>query len=65
MVHPLWWKDGSVVYSCWWDSPEQSFLGSSSLGLMTDFYCLKFETPPSVDAQVPIFIYPRNMAAQL
>jgi hypothetical protein len=38
------WRDGSVVYNCRWSLPAQSFLGPSSLGLVTIFYCLRFET---------------------
>jgi hypothetical protein len=40
----LWWQDRSVVYSCCWPSPAQSFLGPSPVGLTTIFYCLRFET---------------------
>jgi hypothetical protein len=29
---------------------------------MTIFYCLRFETPPNLEGQVPVFISPRNMA---
>jgi hypothetical protein len=41
---PLWREDGSVVYNCCWPSPAQSFSGPSPLGLVTIFYCLRFET---------------------
>jgi hypothetical protein len=34
----------SVVYNCCWASPAQSFSGPSPTGLMTIFYCLRFET---------------------
>jgi hypothetical protein len=37
----------SVVYSCCWASPAQSFSGPNPAGLMTIFYCLKFETSPT------------------
>jgi hypothetical protein len=32
-------EDGSVVCSCCWPSPEQSFSGQSCLGLATIFHC--------------------------
>jgi hypothetical protein len=41
---PLWREDGSVVYSCCWPSPAQSFLGASPVGLVAILYCLRFET---------------------
>jgi hypothetical protein len=44
---PFWRKDGSVVYNCCWSSPAQSFSGPSPSGLMTVFYCLRFEIPPT------------------
>jgi hypothetical protein len=34
----------SVVCSCGWPSPAQSFSGPSPVGLVTIFYCLRFET---------------------
>jgi hypothetical protein len=34
----------SVIYNYCLDSPAQSFLGPSPLGLATIFYCLRFET---------------------
>jgi hypothetical protein len=40
----LWREDGSVVYNCCWPSPAQSFSGPSPVGLVTIFYCLRFET---------------------
>jgi hypothetical protein len=45
MGHPLWREDGYVVYNCCWPSPAQSFLSLSPTGLMTIFYCLRFESP--------------------
>jgi hypothetical protein len=33
-----------MVYNCCWVSPAQPFSGPSPLGLVTVFYCLKFET---------------------
>jgi hypothetical protein len=47
MQHPLWREAGSVVYNCCWSSPAQSFSGPTSAGLVSTFYCLKFETPPT------------------
>jgi hypothetical protein len=42
--HCLWQEDGSVIYNFRWHSPAQSFLGPSPVGLVTIFYCLRFET---------------------
>jgi hypothetical protein len=47
MGFPLWREDRSVIYSCFWVSPAQSFSGKRSAGLMTKFYCPKFQTLPS------------------
>jgi hypothetical protein len=55
--HPLWLEGGSVVYSCSWSLPVQSFLGLSPAGLMTIFCCLRFETPPTWRARSP-YLYP-------
>jgi hypothetical protein len=41
---PLWREDGSVVCNCYWLSPAQSFSGSSLVGLVAIYYCLRFET---------------------
>jgi hypothetical protein len=41
---PLWWEDGSVVYSYSRASPRSSFSGTSAAWLMTMFYSLRFET---------------------
>jgi hypothetical protein len=57
MWHPLWREDGSVIYNCRWSSPAQSFSGPSPAGLMTIFYCLRFETPPTWRARSP-YLYP-------
>jgi hypothetical protein len=38
-------------------SPAQSFSGPSPAGLMTTFYCLRFETPPNLEDHFPV--YPR------
>jgi hypothetical protein len=40
-------ENGSAVYNCCWSSPAQSFLGPSPEGLVTIFYSLIFETPPT------------------
>jgi hypothetical protein len=40
----LWRKDGSVIYNCCWLSPAQSFSGPNPVGLVTIFYCLRYET---------------------
>jgi hypothetical protein len=40
----LWREDGSIVYNCCWSSPAQSFSGPSPVGLVTIFFCLRFET---------------------
>jgi hypothetical protein len=45
-------EDGAVVYNCCWPSP-----GPSPAGLMTTFYCLRFETPPTWRARSP-YLYP-------
>jgi hypothetical protein len=65
MGHPPRWEDGSVVYNCCWLSPALSFSDPSTVGLITIFCCLRFETPPNLQGQVPIFINPRNRVAQL
>jgi hypothetical protein len=41
---PLWREDGSAFCVCCWPSPAQSVSGPSPLGLVTVFYCLRFET---------------------
>jgi hypothetical protein len=50
MGRSLWRENGSTVYSCWWSSPAQSYLGPS---LVTMLYCLRFETPPTWRARSP------------
>jgi hypothetical protein len=47
----------SIVYNCCWFSPAQSFSGPSPVGLMTIFYCLMFDTPPTWRARSP-YLYP-------
>jgi hypothetical protein len=46
-----------VVYNCCWTSPAQSFLGPSPAGLVTTFYCLRFEIPSTWRARSP-YLYP-------
>jgi hypothetical protein len=48
---------GWVVYNSCWFSPAQSFSGPSPAGLMTTFYCRRFETPPTWRARFP-YLYP-------
>jgi hypothetical protein len=43
--------------NCCWPSPAQWFPVSSPAGLMTMFYCLRFETPPTWRARSP-YLYP-------
>jgi hypothetical protein len=52
----LWREDESLVYSCNWKSPAQSFSGPSPAGFIT-IYCLKFETPPTWRARFP-YLFP-------
>jgi hypothetical protein len=58
MQHPLWREDGSAVYNCCWSSPAQSFSGQNPAGLMTTFYCLRFETPLTWKARSPYLYHP-------
>jgi hypothetical protein len=46
-------ENGSAFYSCFWFSPAQSFLGPSPAGLVTIFYCLRFDIPPTWRARSP------------
>jgi hypothetical protein len=62
---PLWREVGSVVFSCCWASPGQLFSGVSPMGLISIFSCLYFWDSPNLEGQVPVFISPRNTAAQL
>jgi hypothetical protein len=54
----------SAVYNFCWSSLAQSFSGPSLTGLVTIFYCLRFETL-HLEGQVPTFISLGNRAAQL
>jgi hypothetical protein len=40
----FWWEDGSVISTCCWPLPGQSFSGPSPVKLMNIFYCLRFGT---------------------
>jgi hypothetical protein len=42
----LWYENGSVVYNCSWPSPAKLFLRSSPAGLISIFYCIRFENLP-------------------
>jgi hypothetical protein len=50
-------ENGSAVYNCCWVSPAQSFLAPSTAGLVTIFYCLRFENPPTWRTRSP-YLYP-------
>jgi hypothetical protein len=49
--------DDSIVYNCCWPSPAQSFPGLNPAGLMTIFYCLRFESLPTWRDMSP-YLYP-------
>jgi hypothetical protein len=49
---------GLSFLNCCWSSPAQSFSGPSPAGLMTTFYCLKFEIPPTWRARSPYLYTP-------
>jgi hypothetical protein len=53
----VWREDGSVVYKCYWFWPAQSLSRPSPVGLMTIFYCLRFQTPPTRWARSP-YLHP-------
>jgi hypothetical protein len=53
----------NLLYNCFWSLPEQSLLGRSPTKLKTTFYCLIWDSP-NLEGQVPVFISPRNRAAQ-
>jgi hypothetical protein len=46
MGRPLWPEDGSVIYSCCWTSPTQSFSGPSSAGLSLSTFPPLIISPP-------------------
>jgi hypothetical protein len=56
----LWREEGSAVYHCCGSSPSQSFSGLSPAGLMTTFYSLRFESPPTWRAMSPYLYPPRT-----
>jgi hypothetical protein len=45
------------TYNCCWSSPAQSLSRLSPVGLMTIFYCLKFEIPSTWRTKSP-YLYP-------
>jgi hypothetical protein len=51
-------EDRSVVYNCCWSSPAQSFSGPIRAGIITTFYCLRFETPPTWRVKSPYLYSP-------
>jgi hypothetical protein len=57
MKRPLWREDGSVVYN-WWALTAQSFSGPMLMGLMTIFFCLRFETSPTWRVGCPYLYSP-------
>jgi hypothetical protein len=58
--HPLWQEDASLIYNFCWFSPVKSFSGSSPARLMTIFYCLRFETPPTRRARSLYLYFPKT-----
>jgi hypothetical protein len=62
---PLWLEVGSVVFTCFWASPVQSFSGLSPTGVIAIFYSLNFLDSPNLEGQVPEFVSHRNKVAQL
>jgi hypothetical protein len=63
--HALRREEECVIYNCCWPSPAQPFLVPSPAGLMTMFYCLRFETPPTWRARSLYFYPPRHRVARL
>jgi hypothetical protein len=57
---PVGREDKCVIYNCCWPYPGQSFSGLSLAGVMTIFYCLRFETPPTWRARSPYLCPPRT-----
>jgi hypothetical protein len=64
ILHPLWPENGSVCYNCFWSLPPQSFSGLSPSRLMT-ILLSQIRDTPNLEGRVPVFISPRNRAAQL
>jgi hypothetical protein len=61
----LWRENGSALYNCCWSLPTQSFSGPSPGGLVTIFYCLRFETPEPGGPGPRFYISSGNRVAQL
>jgi hypothetical protein len=57
---PLWRVDGCAVYNCFWSSSAQPFSGPSPAGLMTIFYCFRFETHPKPGRPGPRVYIPQE-----
>jgi hypothetical protein len=53
----LWRENGSAIYNSCWSSPAQSLLVPNPKDLVTIFFCLRFETPPTWRASFP-YLYP-------
>jgi hypothetical protein len=53
----------SVVHNCYWHSPVQSFSGQSLAGLMTTFYCLRFETPANLEVRCVYTYIPQEQGS--
>jgi hypothetical protein len=62
---PLWREKGSVVYNFCCSSPAQLFSDPGPARLMTIFYCLRIETPPTWRARSPYLYPPRKRVAHL
>jgi hypothetical protein len=60
MQHSLWRGGRSVVHNYYWSSPLQSFSGPSPTWFMTIFYCLIFDTPPTLRDRSRIYIPPEH-----
>jgi hypothetical protein len=54
----------NLLLNCFWALPEQSLLSRSPAELTAIFYCLIWGSP-NLEGQFPVFISPRNRAAQL
>jgi hypothetical protein len=62
---PLWREGGSVIYSCCWASPPQSFSGPSSTGPHNQILLSQIWDSLSLESKVPLCISPRNSVALL
>jgi hypothetical protein len=65
MGRRLWREDESIICSCSWESPAQSFWGPEFRGTHDHILLSPFWDSPNLDGQMPVFIYPRNGVAQL